>query len=77
MVCTVQFEFVLGDCARASDLTSHVCWYLNAGELITLMFPVDNTLPADEGPPYPVNPEIYKYARVILAVANTLWLCSV
>lgn len=30
------------------------------GELITLMFPVDNTLPRDQGPPFPVSPEIYR-----------------
>lgn len=29
------------------------------GELVTLMFPVDAAKPRDEGPPFPLTPELY------------------
>jgi hypothetical protein len=30
------------------------------GELVTLIYPVDASLPVGEGPPWPVTPELYK-----------------
>lgn len=29
------------------------------GQLVTLMFPVDASRPRDEGPPFPLTPELY------------------
>ncbi|CAL8462654.1 g2187 [Coccomyxa elongata] len=29
------------------------------GELVTLMFPVDASMPRDQGPPFPLTPELY------------------
>ncbi len=29
------------------------------GELVTLMFPIDASMPRDQGPPFPLTPELY------------------
>ncbi len=31
----------------------------SGGELVTLMFPVDASMPRDQGPPFPLTPELY------------------